>query len=332
MTTIAHLSDVHLAPLPWPGITQMFNQRVLGFLNWHVFGRKEHHRRDMLEVLVADLKQRSFDHLAITGDIVNIALPQEFAQAVPWLAQLGRPEDLSIVPGNHDAYTAISMRKGIGTWTPYMRSTAAGAAYARSLTTEPYTGFPFVRLVGDVALVGLASGIPTRPFAAYGTLGSAQRAAFEDTLIALSGTGRAIVVLIHHPPLPGLAAPMRDLTDGEEFAAILSRREVHLVLHGHNHRNELAYGAGPHGAYPVVGIASASMAVPTHAPLAQYNCYDFARGADGWEITMREFAAQAPGGAIKALPPRLLAPADASAAPAEATAGASDLAVGGKAA
>ncbi|MEL7544105.1 MAG: metallophosphoesterase [Pseudomonadota bacterium] len=296
MPTLAHISDVHLAPLPMPWPTQLLSKRILGFLNWHMLGRKAYHRRDTLDALVAHLHTQTYDHVALTGDIVNLSLPQEFAASAPWLAKLGRPDDVSVVPGNHDAYTPVALDKGLGTWATYMRSNAAGAAYVQSLVEEPYTGFPYVRIVGDLALIGVASGIPTRPFLAQGTLGDAQRDALEDALRALALRELCTVLMIHHPPLPAISAPTRDLTDAEELAALLSRYQIHLALHGHNHRNELNWGVGPQAPYPVVGIASASMAVSAHGPLAQYNLYDFERADGGWQVYQRAFAAEAPGG------------------------------------
>ena len=50
-------------------------------------------------------------------------------------------------------------------------------------------------------------------------------------------------VLIHHPPLPGQAKRFRGLEDAAGLEAVLSRHGAELVMHGHNHRNMLAWGA-----------------------------------------------------------------------------------------
>ena len=54
--------------------------------------------------IVADIKASSPDHLAVTGDLVNLALDAEIEMARYWLETLGSPHDVSVVPGNHDAY------------------------------------------------------------------------------------------------------------------------------------------------------------------------------------------------------------------------------------
>src|ERR1051326_6221775 len=103
MFVLAHLSDPHLAPLPTPRLMELAGKRVLGYVNWRR-RRQLIHRREVLDGLVQDLKARAPDHVAVTGDLVNISLPADFAPAGVWLATLGRPHDVTVGPGNHDAY------------------------------------------------------------------------------------------------------------------------------------------------------------------------------------------------------------------------------------
>ena len=46
----------------------------------------------------------------MTGDLVNISLPGEYAPALAWLESLGSPHDVTLVPGNHDAYVWAAAR------------------------------------------------------------------------------------------------------------------------------------------------------------------------------------------------------------------------------
>ena len=73
MFTLAHLSDPHLAPLPAPRWSELIGKRVTGYINWQR-RRRFIHRRAVLDRLVADLKAQGPDHIAVTGDIANIAL------------------------------------------------------------------------------------------------------------------------------------------------------------------------------------------------------------------------------------------------------------------
>src|SRR5215472_253146 len=103
MFVLAHLSDPHLGPLPTPRLAELVGKRATGFLNWQR-KRRLIHRGDVLARIVADLKAQAADHIAVTGDLVNISLTGEYAPALAWLASLGSPRDVTLLPGNHDAY------------------------------------------------------------------------------------------------------------------------------------------------------------------------------------------------------------------------------------
>ena len=69
--TLAHLSDPHLAPLPAPRWRDLAGKRALGYLNW-TRNRHKDQRREVLDALVADMQAQRPDHIAVTGDLVNI--------------------------------------------------------------------------------------------------------------------------------------------------------------------------------------------------------------------------------------------------------------------
>src|SRR5437016_8646903 len=103
MFVLAHLSDPHLGPLPTPRLRDLAGKRAFGFINWHR-NRRHRHLPYVLDILTRDLAAAAPDHIAVTGDLVNIALAAEFPPARQWLARLGTPEHVTLVPGNHDAY------------------------------------------------------------------------------------------------------------------------------------------------------------------------------------------------------------------------------------
>jgi 3',5'-cyclic AMP phosphodiesterase CpdA len=279
--TLAHLSDIHLGPMPRVRRRDLFGKRALGYANWHR-GRKYVHRRDILDVLTRDIVERKPDHIAVTGDLVNIGLPEEFLLAADWLRELGTPDKVTAIPGNHDAYVRLHPDYGTRHWLPYMQANAAGEAVFRT----PATAFPFIRRVDDVALIGLSSAIPTLPFIAAGRLGSAQRAALATALDELKRLDLFRVVLIHHPPLPGQAPWRRNLRDAKHLMEILKEKGAELVLHGHDHQQttfELETASGPAW---VIGVPSASEAVEGRIPAARYNEYRIERNKGGWRCEM----------------------------------------------
>jgi 3',5'-cyclic AMP phosphodiesterase CpdA len=282
MFTLAHLSDPHLPPLPRPRLRELANKRVLGYLHWRK-SRHRIHRVEQVDLLVRDLKAQAPDHIAVTGDLVNIGLLAEFAPARAWLHSLGPPQDVTLVPGNHDAYVRQS-HAAHSQWQEFMRDDAANAAGLR---------FPFVRRRGPLALIGLSSAIPTAPFLATGRLGAEQIARLEELLARLSDCCR--VVLIHHPPGHSHGGRMRHLTDAAALRAALARHGAELVLQGHDHVQALDWLDGPDGPIPAVGVPSASAASLDghHIEPAAYNLYRVEGSPGAWrrEVVTRGFRA-----------------------------------------
>jgi len=250
-------------------------------VNWHR-GRKYVHRREILDLITSDIVEQKPDHIAVTGDLVNLGLPEEFLRAAEWLRQLGPPSRVTAIPGNHDAYVRLHPKAGTHHWRPYMKSNAAG----EKLFLTPPERFPFVRRFGDVALIALSSAIPTMPFIAAGKVGSPQREFLAAALSDLARQDLFRVVLIHHPPLRSQAGWHRGLRDAGKVTKILRDHGAELVLHGHNHVqtvHELETATGP--AF-VVGVPSASEAVEGRIPAARWNDYAIARKGDGWRVEM----------------------------------------------
>lgn len=263
LLTLAHLSDIHLPP-PRPYFGDIRMKRMLGMLNWYA-GRRRQHLAATLSAIVADMQSQAPDHVAVTGDLVNVGLPFEHEAASRWVAALGSPSHVTAIPGNHDIYVDMPADQGIGRWQAFMADDEPSASQ------EP---FPFVRRLGRVALVGLNSAVPTPLFHAYGRLGAGQLERLGHILARLGTQGCVRVVLIHHPPLPGQTAARRGLQDAEALAEVLARHGAELVLHGHNHRAMTAFASGPTRPIPVIGVPSASLgSAHGSQTLARYNLY-----------------------------------------------------------
>jgi 3',5'-cyclic AMP phosphodiesterase CpdA len=285
MFTLAHLSDPHL-PMPQASALQLLNKRATGYLNWWR-NRVHIHLPEVLSGVVADIKARRPHHVALTGDLVNVALPEEFRRAARWLAAFDGPERITVIPGNHDVYVRVAWKETLGLWGAYMASDGAVPA-------EGFDSFPTVRRRGEVALVGLSTGVPKPPLLATGTLGEAQLARAELRLAELAEEGLCRVVLIHHPPLEG-ESPFKRLTDASDFRAMIRRVGCELVLHGHNHRSEAARIDGPRGPVPVLGVASASAAPDSKYGRARYHLIHIEREGQGWRLQVELRALNARG-------------------------------------
>jgi 3',5'-cyclic AMP phosphodiesterase CpdA len=291
--TLAHLSDVHLAPLPTPRVGELLNKRITGYINW-LRKRRRVHDRSVLDFLVDDLIEQAPDHIAITGDLANIALEEEFTRGRKWLQQLGSVETVSFVPGNHDAYVRQAVRYA-PRWAPWMTG------------DDGVVGFPYVRRRGPIALIGLSTAIATAPFMATGRLGEAQVKALGPLLDTLKAEGLFRAILIHHPPVSKAESHKR-LLDAWALVETIAAHGAELLLHGHDHLHMLNWLNGPDGTrVPAVGVPSASSAPGQSHHDAAYNLYAIGGATGAWTCTMVSRGI-GPGGRIIERPPVRLLP------------------------
>ena len=270
---LAHFSDVHLGPL---SISDAFHdlrlKRLIGGISW--LRRRRIHLPKIANAALADITAAQPDHIAFTGDLVNIASRAEFLRGRDWLETAGAPDFLSFTPGNHDAYVPVDHEHGLALWQPWYLGDSS----------KP-NQFPFLRLRRNIALIGLSTAQPQKIHSAQGRLGEAQRNALRIMLQDLRLKGFCRVVMIHHPPAPGLAMPQRALTDAAELVEILKTEGAELVIHGHNHRAMNNSLQGETKIIPLIGVASAS-ASGEHGETAQWNLYSIARNMGQWQITL----------------------------------------------
>jgi 3',5'-cyclic AMP phosphodiesterase CpdA len=259
-------------------LRDLANKRALGYLNW-TRNRHKYHRREVLDALVADMQAQRPDHIAVTGDLVNLALEAEFSPAQAWLENVGAPQHVTVIPGNHDAYVRATQHRFVGTFGDYLRGDAAvdGASY------------PFVRRRGPLALIGVSSAVPTLPLMATGTLGRAQLDELDKVLAQLSSEQAFRVLLVHHPLHSN--SRIKRLTDSRQLRTQLKRHGVELVLHGHDHIHSTMWVEGTDRQIPAIGVPSASALAHRHYPAAAYNLFSIARDGDQWRCvqTVRGF-------------------------------------------
>src|ERR1041385_1471834 len=96
------------------------SQSAFGFFNWYR-NRRRQFGPAMLTALVDDIHAMKPDHVAVTGDLVNLGLAAEFTTAAAWLKSVATPADATLVPGNHDVYMPGSFEELTLEWGAYMR-------------------------------------------------------------------------------------------------------------------------------------------------------------------------------------------------------------------
>ena len=274
--TLAHFSDPHLGPLPKGAVLRDFAwKKIIGAASWQM-NRQKYHLPEIADALREDILKANPDHIACTGDLVNISAAAEFDQGLKWLKPFGPGDFISFTPGNHDAYVDLPLNKGLGKFATYMTNDVARD-----------TSLPFVRLRRNVALIGIDAACPQFLFSAGGTVGTAQLRKLELNLQTLRARGFYRLVMIHHPPAPGLTSHIRSLSDVRELEAILRKCGAELVIHGHNHERSFHEIESANGKIPVIGVPSASMAAGNHHPPAAWNQFSIERYKGTWRTQVK---------------------------------------------
>jgi 3',5'-cyclic AMP phosphodiesterase CpdA len=268
---IAHFSDLHLLSLAGVGPMRFFNKRFTGYLNLRL--KRDHvHRSSYVRAIAKEIHRQGIDHVVVTGDLTNLALEPEFELAREVLRDdLGlEAARVSVVPGNHDLYTRGAEREQ--RFASYLADYIVSDLPDLSVTV-PAGRFPFVKLRGPVAIIGLSSAVARLPFVAAGRLGKSQLHALGLILDHAEVKKRTAVILVHHPvhnPSSPLKSLLEGLSDAKELAKVLEGKPVGLILHGHLHRRIQRNL----GLFPSVGATSASLHHEDAARHAGYNLYE----------------------------------------------------------
>lgn len=273
---IAHLSDLHMLCMEGALPHRFLNKRLTGYLNLR-FRRSAVHKPFAVRAVAREIRRLGVDHVVITGDVSNLALEGEFDLVRALLDQeLGLPPDrVSIVPGNHDAYTKGAHRSARfqRAFQPFIQSDLPELA-----ALGP---FPFVRLRGPVAIIGMSTALPRLPLIASGAFGHAQLKALDRVLMHPEVRDRTPVVLQHHPwhnPESPSKRLLQGLEDADAEWTLLRRLGRGLLLHGHLHRRILRTLVTDHGHLHAVGATSASLLDESDEKMAGFNLYEIGAG------------------------------------------------------
>jgi 3',5'-cyclic AMP phosphodiesterase CpdA len=280
---LAHLSDPHISNMKAIRTRDLLCKRLYGYLRWKLHRGTEHHG-SVLSALMDDLRHHRPDHVAVTGDLTHLSLPSEFQNVRKWLQSIGPPHQVTVIPGNHDAYVRTEWIQTHAHWTDYMLSDKTSAPSGSSAGV--YRIFPSRRIRGPMALIGVCTAHPSAPYLAVGTIGRDQLQRLEKIMDQATRQNLFRVILIHHPPAAGTVSWRKRLTDAEKFRALLKQYGADLILHGHAHvavRNHLPV---PGGNVQVVGAPSASAIGRNHARRARYYIYRITPAGGSWNVAL----------------------------------------------
>ena len=283
---IAHLSDLHLLSGEHIPARRLLNKRFTGWVNLKL-RRGHQHQRRIAQAVAREVSAHDVDHVVITGDLTNLALEAEFELVRAFLeADLKlSPDQVSVVPGNHDAYTggAFRSRRFQCYLGEYITSDLPGASGVPGIGR-----FPFVRLRGPVAIIGLSSAVPNLPLVAAGELGKPQTMALHALLTHQEVARRFPVVLQHHPWHPvgsGAKSALEGLRDADEELAVLAELDRGMLLHGHLHRRMHRTVTTARGQLDAICSTSASLLHDDLDRVAGFNLYDISEQGSLAEVS-----------------------------------------------
>lgn len=276
---VAHFSDLHVLDLEGVSPSRFLNKRFTGWVNLRL-KRQHKHRPAYVRAIAREITRAKVDHVVITGDLTNLALEQEFEATRRLLEDELHlaPEQVTVVPGNHDLYTrgALRDRRFATYFEAFLESDLP------ELATDIGLGrFPVVKLRGPLAIIGLSSAVPRPPLMASGQLGKRQIDALARILAHEEVRRRTPIVALHHPvhnPPSWLKTVVEGLWDARGLTDALGPVAHGLLLHGHLHfrvQRELTTRAG---SITAVGATSASLDHLEEHKMAGFNLYEFDGG------------------------------------------------------
>jgi len=281
--TLAHLSDPHIACMEDITARDLVSKRLFGYLKWKLHRGAEHESK-VLAALESDLRQTQPAHIAVTGDLTHLGLSAEYKKARQWLQKLGLPSQVTVIPGNHDAYVKIDWHQTMARWTEYMISDPPRKDGQPTNHTENI--FPSLRIRGFVAIIGVSTARPSAPHLAVGSIGAGQLQHLEAILARTARRQLYRVVLIHHPPAAGVVSWRKRLTDAADLRSLLEQYGAELILHGHAHRTLHNILQSPTGNIPVMGVPSISALGRTPERRARYYLYRVTPGSQSWKVSL----------------------------------------------
>lgn len=223
---IAHLSDVHILDARQQGRGARYKLATT-LVGVGRNGRTPADRARRLASALALGKAQGADHFVVSGDLTELGEDAEFEQFAEVLHEARLAADsVTLVPGNHDAYSSADAWKR-AMRGPLARFSTSSAMEAGKVVDRESAAFLPID-TSRYQSIARSSGVFTKD-AAEAITKRLSDPAFAD---------RPTVLVLHHPPFhPVKALSWLDGLRGGNFVLDLLARFPKLqLLHGHLHR------------------------------------------------------------------------------------------------
>ena len=211
VTTLFHCSDLHFGH---PAVPEQY------------------------EAIEALIQERTYDVVAISGDVTQRSRSGEFQRAREFIKKAEKASQTIVVPGNHDVEWWLAP---LGFGDP-KKMFAKYRAYI-STDLEPVLRIAGATIVGLNTSQGVSFRTLTwnvRDISIIGHLSRAQiqraRAEFEH-----SRAGDARIIVMHHNPVKGQLSQRHGLKSTHRILGAFAEAGLDLVLCGHDHQEAVHY-------------------------------------------------------------------------------------------
>jgi 3',5'-cyclic AMP phosphodiesterase CpdA len=247
---IAHISDVHLLDG-----RDAYDFRCR-FVSIHRPLDAASRAKKFMSALRAALRSGAH-HVVLSGDLTEMGSPTEYEHLGELLHASGiDPDEVTLVPGNHDAYTAEDgWRRALA---GPLRAFARGSAEAPGKIVER----------GGLVLLPIDVTVHQTVARSGGELTAAAIEALEARFSDRALADKAVVVVQHHPPFGNPRSPWHFIDGLAGYARMLTAmvRYPHVqLLHGHSHRIADRAVSLPRAPAPAIGDRLRSVAESVRA-------------------------------------------------------------------
>ena len=193
---------------------------------------------EQYEAIEALIEERTYDVVAISGDVSQRARAGEFQRARAFIQRAERICPTIVVPGNHDVAWWFAPF-GIGD------PERVFAKYRRYIGTdlEPVLRVAGVTLVGLNTSQGVSRHTLTWNLRDLSIIGHLTRAQIERARgeFERSRADDARVIVMHHNPVKGELSQRHGLKNTQRILGAFADMHVDLVLCGHDHQEAVHY-------------------------------------------------------------------------------------------
>lgn len=222
---LAHLSDLHVLAAKRPARTPSFDlaTRIVSF------GRAldPERRRRRVARAFASARREGATHFVVTGDLTEVGSPEQFEALAEILHDTGVPPDqVVLVPGNHDAYASPDG------WRRALEGPLA--AFRRNAAESPGK----VVDCEGVLVVPVDTSFHQRVPRSAGALTADAVGRIAKCLEGSVLRDRPAVIAMHHSPFPHASRAWQwidGLQGSELLMPVLQRFDNVDVMHGHFH-------------------------------------------------------------------------------------------------